>query len=642
VSLLAAQSVSLRFGPKVLFEDVDLVVDGGDRLGVVGPNGTGKSTLMRMLAGIQPPDGGEIRAVRGLRLGYLAQEHGEVGEARLVDYVLEGAPGKEVLEAEIAGLQAALEGSTDPDEQTELGGRLAELHESLADLEQRFGRHEAERIACGLGFEIADLVRPVSDFSGGWRMRAALARLLFERNDVLLLDEPTNHLDVPSIEWLTDFLQSSGQTLVLTSHDRTFLNRHIDRVASLEVEGLRTYRGNYDQYLEQREEELAFLEARWAKSEKRQRELEAFVTRFKAKASKARQAQSKQKLIEKMQAESVEIPKPRRALKIAFPPTKRTGDHVLRIEDVSFAYGVEPVLSDVSLTIQRQERIGLVGVNGAGKTTLLKLLAGELEPSKGRITLGAHVEPSYFAQHHADTLSDDQTVLEAVWTGHEELSQTQVRSICGAFLFSGDDVEKRVGVLSGGERARVALARILTRPGNLLLLDEPTNHLDTDAADALTESLAAYDGTVVFVSHSFRFIDRLATQLWDVGGGRVEPFDGTFSDYLERLRERQKALYSSGAAARPAGKTERMQAREAQKAKARDRRRLEREVEALEARVTALEARVGELEAELSKPETHADLDASRKLTQAYEATRRDRDAALEAWTEAQLQLESA
>jgi len=641
MSLVAAQGVSLRFGSKVLFEDVDLAVDRGDRLGVVGPNGTGKSTLLRMIAGRQAPDGGAIRRVRGLRVGYLAQEHGEVGEDTLVDYVLEGAPGREALEAEIADLQTALESATEPDEQTELGGRLAEQHESLAELDQRFGRHEAERILSGLGFEGPDLRRPITAFSGGWRMRAALARLLFERNDVLLLDEPTNHLDVPSIEWLTDFLQGAQQTLVLTSHDRTFLNRHIDRVASLEVEGLRTYRGNYDQYVSQREEELEYLEARWAKSEKRQKELEAFVTRFKAKASKARQAQSKQKLIDKMQAEAQDLPRPRRALAIRFPTTRRCSDHVMRIEGLSFAYGATPVLQDIDQIIHRQQRIALVGANGAGKSTLLKLLAGELEPTTGRIELGTHVEPRYFAQHQADTLADDHSVLQAVWSGHEDLSQTEVRTLCGSFLFSGDDVEKPVGVLSGGERARVALARILAKPGNLLLLDEPTNHLDTDAADALTESLAAYDGTIVFVSHSFAFIDRLATELWDVGGQRVERFFGGFEDYLAALRERQKELYRASACTPAPDKRARMVEREEKKARARDRRRLERDVEALETRVGQLEAQVGDLERALADPDTHADPNRSRSLTAEYERARAAREDAVEAWTEAQLALEA-
>ncbi len=644
VALISVSDVSLRLGPRTLFSGLDLGVEPKDRLGVVGPNGAGKSTLLRILAGKLTPDGGSVRLRKGIRVGYLAQEHGTAEDESLVEHLLGGAPGRDELEAEIESLEAAIASTTDEAEQTDLAGQLSELHEALVDLDRRFGRHEAERILSGLGFSNAELERPVESFSGGWRMRAALGRILFERNDVLLLDEPTNHLDVPSIEWLSNFLSDRRQALVLTSHDRTFLNRHIDRVASLEVEGVRTFRGDYDAYLEQRAQELEFLEAAWAKSEKRQKELEAFVTRFKAKATKARQAQSKQKLIEKMKAETADIPKPRQTLTIRFPPVTRTGDQVIRVRDLTFGYGEKPVLRDVNLTVTRGERVALVGVNGSGKSTLLKLLGGELEAGKGTITLGKGVERRYFAQHHAETLADGDTILNSVWAAHDQLSQTAVRSLCGAFLFGGDEVEKPVGVLSGGERSRVALARILARPGNVLLLDEPTNHLDTDAADALTESLADFDGTVVFVSHSFRFIDRLATELWEVRNGSVVPFMGTFAEYLTSLHAAQSDLYArngSGSASSGQSKAERMAEREAKKERARMLRRLERDVEAAEMQVTKAEAEVQRLEAELSRPEVHTDPSRSAELGAAFERAQAKAEAALERWTGLQTELES-
>ncbi|MEO1339057.1 MAG: ABC-F family ATP-binding cassette domain-containing protein, partial [Myxococcota bacterium] len=358
-----------------------------------------------------------------------------------------------------------------------LSQRLADLNQELLALDQHYAPHHAQRILVGLGFTEADFGRPVSALSGGWRMRAALAALLFQRPDVMLLDEPTNHLDMPSVHWLDGFLSSVRQAVVLTCHDRRFLNRHISRVASLELDGLKTFKGNYDEYLEQRKLVLEYLEARSKKDEQRQKELEAFVTRFRAKASKARQAQSKAKQIEKLEAQRIDVPTIRRTMSVKFAEAPKSSDTVVRLEGLSFAYGSKPIFNNQDLLIRRGQRIALVGVNGAGKTTLLKLVAGELTPHTGDLQWGKNVLPSYFAQHHAESLSPDRTVIDEVWRGAPDRSQTDIRTLCGAFLFSGDDVEKPTGVLSGGERARVAMARMLARPANFLMLDEPTNHL---------------------------------------------------------------------------------------------------------------------------------------------------------------------
>jgi ATP-binding cassette, subfamily F, member 3 len=644
--LLSAEALSLQYGGKIIFDDDALTVEPHDRLGIVGANGTGKSTLMRILVGALAPDGGRVTRMRGIRVGYLPQEHSDPGRGPLLEVVLSGAPGRASVEEQLEVVEKALEESTDAAEQLALSEELADIHAMLADLDRRFARHHAQSILAGLGFLESDFGRPVFEFSGGWRMRAALAGLLFQAPDVLLLDEPTNHLDMPSVHWFSSFLSGFSHALVLISHDREFLNRHAKRIASLEVEGLRQYRGNYDQYVKQRETELEYLENRAKKDDQRRRELEAFVERFRAKATKARQAQSKVRMIEKLQEQVVDIPKPRHSISLRFKPTERAGEDVVRVQGLEYGYeSGHRVFTDLDLLVRRGDRISIVGVNGAGKTTLLKLIAGELEPDSGKIALGHNVTPSYFAQHHAEVLDAKKTVLDEVWRSAPQLSQTDARAICGAFLFSGDEVEKPVGVLSGGEKARVALAKMLASPGNLLLLDEPTNHLDTESATKLTESLESYDGTLLFVSHNLDFARRLSTKVWDVHDGIVETYPGSLGDYLAHLKtaetgeaEETAKLHEAKEAAPPDDKAARKEAwlkdREAQAAERKKRSALERRVAEAEAKVTALEKRQAELEAELADPKTHADTEHSRALAHEYHELKRTIDAAFAKWEE--------
>ena len=654
MSLLAAEDLHLSFGSKRIFAGDSLAVEPGDRLGLVGPNGAGKSTLLRILAGRAQPDGGRVRQAKGLRVGYLAQEHGDASDTPLLASVLAEAPGRDALEDRLAECERALAEATDEDEQLERSERLAQLHEELADLEQSYGAHRAEAILYGLGFGEADLSRPLSELSGGWRMRAALAALLFAKPDVLLLDEPTNHLDLPTVHWLSGFLSGVRQAVVLTCHDRAFLNRHVRRVASLELDGLKTFRGDYDAYLEQRALELAHLEARIEKNAERARQLEAFVDRFRAKATKARQAQSRVKQIEKLREQQVELPEVRRALHVRFPAVERSSERVLRIEGMGFGYEPEePVLGGVAAEVRRQDRIAIVGVNGAGKTTLLRLIAQELVPDVGTIELGRGVRTSYFAQHHAEALEAGRTVLDEVRAAAPESSETQARALCGAVLFSGDEVDKPIAVLSGGEKARVALARMLARPANLLLLDEPTNHLDTESADVLTESLERFEGTLIFVSHDLGFAERLATKVWDVSGGRLEAFPGGLRAYLDRLDGAaidDTFARLGSAPARRAGPAEpdkqaRIAAREAKKRDEaehrRRRRRVEAAVERAEAEIARLEAEKGSAEAALTDPAVLADPDRIAAEGARLAAAEADLAAALDAWTEAEAEREA-
>jgi ATP-binding cassette subfamily F protein 3 len=647
--MLSAEGLQLQYAGKIIFDDDSLAVEAGDRLGIIGANGTGKSTLMKILVGLAQPDGGRVSRARNIRVGYLAQEHGDPGHGPLLETVLQAAPGKSEVEARLEDVEHALKEVVEPDAQLELANELADIHATLSDLDRLFARHQAERILVGLGFVEEDFERPIHELSGGWRMRAALAGLLFQSPDVLLLDEPTNHLDMPSVHWLSSFLRSFRHALVLISHDREFLNRHIERIASLEVEGLRQYRGNYDSYLVQRAQELELLDNRAKKDDQRKKELEAFVERFRAKATKARQAQSRVRMIEKMQEQQVDIPRPRKSIALRFRPVLRSGEDVIRVSRLAHAYSDRPVFSHVDLVARRGDRIAIVGKNGAGKTTLLKLLAGELEAVEGTITLGHNVTASYFAQHHTEVLDGKKTVLDEVWKAAPQLSQTEARGICGAFLFSGDEVDKKVSVLSGGEKSRVALARMLANPGNVLLLDEPTNHLDTESATKLTESLESYDGTLLFVSHNFDFARRLSNKVWDVHDGRVEEYPGSLGDYIEHLQtadaEEPPVAHVEPAPAPIDDRTSRKEAwlknREA-KAKARKKRAgLTRRVAESESKIAALEKRKAELEALLADPATHAAPDRAKALAHEYKEIGSGLEAEIATWEELGIELEA-
>lgn len=641
MSLLALDEVTLHLGRRTLFDHIALAVERGDHLGLVGPNGSGKSTLLRVVVGQIVPDGGRVVFAKGARLGYLPQELSELGEGTLLEQVLSAAPGRNDVETRLTEVEDALGTSNDEAEQLELAEELADLHRRLVDLEQDYAPHKAQSILSGLGFKTRDFDRPVSEFSGGWRMRAALAGLLFQKPDVLLLDEPTNHLDMPSVAWLNKFLASYTEAFVLICHDREFLNRHVNRIASFEVEGLRTYKGNYSSYVEQRRLELELLDNKVKKDEARKRELEAFVTRFKAKASKARQAQSKAKQIERMQEDMVEIPKPRQTISIRFPSAERTGDNVLRLSGVGFSYGAHRVFSGADLLVRRGDKVAIVGVNGAGKTTLLKIIAGELAGYEGKIEPGSRVKMSYFAQHHAEVLDRSHTVLEEVGQAAPKKGQTELRGLLGAFLFSGDEVEKPIGVLSGGERARVALAKLLVDPGNVLLLDEPTNHLDTESAERLTESLEGYDGTLIFVSHNLDFAKRLSTKVWDVHDGVVETYPGSLADYIEQFSgadETPKAPEPKAVAPKPTAMS-REQNKKDQAEQRKRRTNLEKEIADAEARIARLEAEQNELEARLAHPSTQANAEEARTVAKRYEEVQRESAQLLARWEKASSEL---
>ncbi len=649
-TLASVNDVSLALGGETLFDGLSLQVHQGDHIGLVGPNGSGKSSLFRLLAGDIEPDGGTVKRLPGVHVGFLPQEIAAFPNERVLAFVFDSVPGRTELreqlersEARLAELEHASNGQED--ELVAVASEVAELHEQIAALDARFSEHEAKRILHGLGFTQSDHRRPLGELSGGWKMRAVLASLLFQKPGLLLLDEPTNHLDMPSVAWFSKFLSSYDQALFLVSHDREFLNEQVNRVVSFEPEGVRTFRGNYEKYLSQREDERQLLENRAKNLEKEREHLEQFVRRFRAKASKAAQVQSRVRQLEKM--DSVELHRAARQVRFSFPATDRGARTPMRVDDLCKSFGEHVVFDRVTLAVDRGERIAIVGPNGAGKTTLLKILAGEIEATGGRVHLPGRSNVRYFAQHHAEALRLDRTVLQEVSYASDGTSIERVRAVLGALLFGDRSVDKLVSVLSGGERARVALAKILVRPGNVLLMDEPTNHLDLQTSEALTEALATYDGTLLFISHNRAFIRRLATKLWVVHDGGVESYPGTLDDYLWSCQERD-VVPATATAIKPVAQKRSRQARKEQRRKEAELRAkqnqgvkpLEKRVGELEQIIANLERQIAEHNEALSDPEVYDDAERRDTLLREVQEAQAELDRSFAQWTASNEKLE--
>ncbi|MDY6880140.1 MAG: ABC-F family ATP-binding cassette domain-containing protein [Thermodesulfobacteriota bacterium] len=652
MSLVSAFDISLSFPENRIFDKVGFQIENGDRIGLVGPNGAGKTCLLRLLKGDMTPDSGEIRRAKGTRISYLPQDIEEVYSGPLLKTILDSIPGRESLKNELSRVESALATAVEKQEQTRLAKILADIIEKIHLLDQEFPRHDAEKILEGLGFSDSDFENPVSTLSGGWKMRAALAGHLYRSPELLLLDEPTNHLDIPSIRWLEQFLQGFPGAIVVVSHDRDFLNRQARKIMSVDQEKVRSYSGNYDFYLRAREEEIKHIETEIRSQEQKIKEAQKFIDRFRAKASKARQAQSKIKLIKKM--EIVERVQHRKSIRFSFPPVARSGREVIDIQGLSKGFGDKTLYEGMDLNVLRGERIAIIGPNGCGKTTLLKMIAGELSPDRGEVVLGHGVEMAYFAQHHSEMLNPQKTVIEEVYKAVPDQSVGFVRGVCGAFLFSGSDVDKKVGVLSGGEKARVVLAKLLVKPGNLMVMDEPTNHLDILSSEALIEALEQYTGTLLYVSHNQSFINRLATQIWDIVDREIVPYPGNLDEYYDHLertkQEREDNQRSSGNSEGDGEGAPRNKCnRKTQKRERADQRRILREtikpflteLGKVEAEIELLELRQKELEKTLADPEFFKDEKRSVPLLKEYQDVKARMDALLVRWEQVHEKLES-
>jgi len=645
MSLVVIENGGLGFGGRTLFSSLSLRIGEEDRVGVVGRNGAGKSSLLRIIASRQELETGTLRFARGIRVGYLPQEPDATEDRPVIDFVLSGVPGKERLEELLEVVEAELAVGGDDEDMIALAQKLADLHEELNAFDATFSRHEAERILAGLGFHGTDLARGLGKLSGGWQMRAVLASLLFQRPDLLLLDEPTNHLDVPSVAWLSDFLRKHGGAVMLICHDREFLTELVRRVVSFEWEGVRQYKGNYEDYQRARAEELQVLERRAANLARERDQAERFIRRFRAQASKARAVQSRIKALEK--SEEVVIPEAQQTLEFSFPPCRRAGQDVILLEHVTHDYGGAPVLTDVSGLVRRGDRVALVGANGNGKSTLLRILAGVMKPSSGTCRHGHNVEIGYYAQHVAERLDLRSSIFEEVWRNSAVEDVTRVRAALGTMMFTGDDVEKKIGVLSGGEKARVALARLLVTPGNVVLMDEPTNHLDLESAEALASALSRFEGTLIFASHNRSFVNRLATRIWNVEGGRVDEYPGTLADYMDHCARKSFesgapiAASQEGFAPEPesAPVATPVESREEQKRARNKRRDAERRIAEYEVRISELEREQARRTDALSRPETYADTTLYERLLNEYRRDARKLEELLARWEAAQAEL---
>jgi ATP-binding cassette subfamily F protein 3 len=650
--MLTLQNLNLQYGGKYLFRDVSAQVHHDDRIGLVGVNGTGKSTLLKIMAGIRETDPGVVNRASWFTVAYLPQEvTADLGGRTLFaeaetafDDILAGKRRLDEINEQLAAMEPDDPGLDD------LLEEQGELQHYLEGRDVFTIRPQIERILTGLGFSMDDLGKDVRSFSGGWIMRLLLAKMLLRRPALLLLDEPTNHLDIDSLTWVEDFLQQYDGAIIVVSHDRSFLDRLTTTTWELSLGRLTVYSGNYSRYLQEKEERLAVERAAYANQQAMIRQTERFIERFRAKSTKARQVQSRVKQLEKM--DRIELSETERSIRFTFPPAASCGKDVLELRGLRKEYGGRPVFRDLNISLQRGDKVAVVGVNGAGKTTLLKVVAG-LEDAEGERRLGHNVNLSYFGQHQAEELAPELSVLDTVYNAAGAMTMTAVRSLLGAFLFSGDDVDKPVRVLSGGEKSRVALARMLVQPANLMLLDEPTNHLDISSQEVLQKAMAQYEGTIIVVSHNRYFVNSFVSRVLELRDGRGTLHEGNIEDYLERRRREEERGEGQGrkkdGGEKPDGgkpargddrKTLRRARAEARQELSRKLKPLREAVREAEGRIEELEARKKELEGLMSDPELYRDGEKWAEISREYKIIECRLERNYARWEDAQGKIE--
>lgn len=535
--MLSVSEISAQFGSKKLFENVSFIVNPKDRIGLVGSNGSGKSTLLKIISGISEPDKGEIALSKHITVGYLPQDGITYSGQSIYDEVYSGAGNIAELQNEIDEINRELAELTDyeSEEYKDLAETLSELQHKFELLDGYRIKSSIEKILTGLGFSENDFTRLTDEFSGGWQMRIALAKLLLKQPSVLLFDEPTNHLDIESLLWLEEFLKSYRGAIILVSHDKKFLDNITTKTIEIYAGNVTIYSGNYSFYLNERKIRKDLLMKRYENQQRYIKQQERFITRFRYKASKASNVQSRIKLLDKL--ERIEIEEEESAINFNFPPATHSGRKVLELKNITKRYGDNLVLEDVSLEIERGEKIGLVGNNGAGKSTLARIIRGSEDIQQGTRKLGFQVELEYYSQHQAETLNTETDVLGTLDAVAEGEIRKHLRTILGSFLFKGDDVYKQVSVLSGGEKSRLALARMLLKKSNFLILDEPTNHLDMNSKQVLMNALRKYEGTILIISHDREFLDGIVTKIIEVKNKNIKEYLGNCSYYLQKKNE---------------------------------------------------------------------------------------------------------
>jgi ATP-binding cassette subfamily F protein 3 len=637
--MISLVSAGKHFGPKVLFENVSWLITPQDRVGLVGANGTGKSTVMKILAGMDTLDAGDCTTQKGITAGYLAQDGLQLSGRSVFAECLSVFDRLKDMEREMESLLHQM-AELDP-----LSGEYHAASDRYSHLDSQFRNHDGYALEAkvgavltGLGFAREDWTKRTEHFSGGWQMRIALARLLLEQPSLLLLDEPTNHLDLEARNWLEEYLKSYPNAFVLISHDRYFLDVTVSKIAELWNKSMHFYTGGYERYLKQKTERRQQLESAYRNQRERIEQLEAFINRFRYQATKAKQVQSRIKELDKI--ERIEVPPDEKSIHFSFPQPKPSGRVVAEFSGVHKAYGTRAILRAVDFIIERADRVALVGVNGAGKSTLIKLLAGVEPLTRGEYKIGHNVQPDYFAQDQYKELDPGSRLLDDLASVANGKTLTELRSLLGCFLFSEDDVFKQIGVLSGGERNRYALARLLLNPSNFLLLDEPTNHLDLRAKDVLLESLKAFSGTVVFVSHDRYFIDNLATKVIEIEGGEVRVYPGNYEDYLYRKGGGSPVVESEPSAA-PLETAEQDRNEPARKSRLNPLKlkQLQDRAASLESESVRLESEIANLEQVLQE---FVSVEETKRQMETLEQRRVSLQAVLSEWEQVSMEVEEA
>ena len=617
-------NLSYFLGDRALYDEASLFIGPKDKIGLIGLNGTGKSTLLKMMVGDMQPTSGKIQKSKDTTIGFLNQD--------LLSFQTEDS----ILSVAMTAFASTME------IQKQIDKTIKEMEENYRDelvdkltkLQERFEAQEgytlqsrAEEILEGIGFKTADLSRPLSEFSGGWRMRVMLAKLLLEKPSLLMLDEPTNHLDLPSIQWIENYLQSYEGAYIIVSHDREFLNRSVNKIVEVTQADLHVYPGDYDNYVQEKELRNELQQNAFENQQKKIKEAERFIERFKAKATKASQAQSKMKMLEKMERVS-EVVSENAQVNFRFNFKTKSGRHVKRLEDISKAYGDLSILDHSSIGIERGDKIALIGANGKGKSTLLRIIAGT-EPHSGKVQTGHNVINSFYAQHQLESLDVQNDLLEELKLAGTGKTEQELRSVLGCFLFSDDEVFKRIKVLSGGEKSRVALAKTLISEANFLLLDEPTNHLDMLSVSILVQALQQYEGTFLVVSHDRHFISQVANKIWYIEDQEVKEYPGNYEEFSWWWEKNKKNTSASTKEIKPAPKKENTKVRNSQQEQM-----AAKEIKNIEQQIERLEEAIKSLEKEMADPKVYENSAELEKVNTEYEDKKKQLEGLMEKWEE--------
>ena len=631
--MIDLSNISLQFGGKYLFQNVNFKINSGDKISLVGANGTGKSSLLKIINGSLQPESGKIFKQKNITVGYLPQENVTHRGKTLLNEALSALDDIVELRKKESEITNALENNISEEERTDLVNQLGEVHLRLEELDSYSAESKVKKILLGLGFSEDEFERLTDEFSGGWQMRIALSKILISQNDLLLMDEPTNHLDIDSLEWLINFLKNYHGALLIVSHDKHFINEITNKTLEIYLNKFFKFSGNYDAYLKYKEERDQLVENQFIQQQKKIKETEKFIERFRYKATKARQVQSRIKQLEKI--DLVELPDQKSDINIRFPEPPASGKINIELKSVSKSYGVKKVFEEINFQVSRGEKIAFVGPNGAGKTTLAKIIAGKIDFNSGERIVGHNTIISYYAQDVADNLDRKLDILETVENISESKTTGQLRSLLGSFLFTGDDVFKKIEVLSGGEKSRVALAKILLTKSNFIILDEPTNHLDISSKEVLLKALMEFSGSLILVSHDIDFLKPLVNKVVEIRNGKIKEFPDGISYYLEKREQIAEELKNNSPAKEKNTLTKKDQKRieaELRQKKYTATKEINIKIKNLEKKIEVLEKKVEELKVILADPDIYNNHEKAKEKTSEYNNAQFELEKHLQEW----------